>query len=406
MGAPLGQCAPVRMRTRCVVFMIVTMLLSSMLLAPALAAAAGQSDLKQSVVVGSKVFTTTSGERTVRFVTVNLNDTALEVRPVLAQNELGKTESLASMAKRSGALAAINGTFFMAYNEGDYKPPWGKIVIDYVEVNEGLSGASIGFNGNALPVIDKTWNISASGYEHIISAGPTLVKNGKVVLDPLSERMSDPKLTTNSGQRSFIGYTADNRLVMGTVSNVTLEQLANICQAMGLVAAMNLDGGASSGLYAHGQYITTPGRELSNALVVVPRKVKPPIQVTLNGEKLVFTQPPIVVEGRVYVPFREMFEKLGATVSWDGENQVVTATMDDLEVKIERGHWVYVNGNWVPIEVDHRNITGHLMVPVRLIAKTAGLEVNWDEATRTVAFNTVFAPEETEPDQHLEATGD
>lgn len=351
------------------------------------------------------MFTTTSGERTVRFVTVNLNDTALEVRPVLAQDERGKTESLASMAKRSGALAAINGTFFMAYNKGDSKPPWGKIVIDYVEVNEGLSGASIGFHGNALPVIDKTKNISSLAYEHIISAGPTLLKNGKVVLDPHAEGMRDPKLTTNSGQRSFIGYTADNRLVMGTVSNVTLEQLALICKEMGLVAAMNLDGGASSGLYAHGQYITTPGRDLSNALVVVPRKDKP-IQVTLNGEKLAFAQPPIVVEGRVYVPFREMFEKLGATVSWDGENQVVTATMDEREVKIAQGRTVFVNGNWLRIEVDHRNIAGHLMIPVRLVAQTAGLEVNWDEAMRTVAFNTVPDSEEAASGQHVETTGD
>ncbi|WP_410595169.1 phosphodiester glycosidase family protein, partial [Bacillus sp. SIMBA_074] len=75
--------------------------------------------------------------------------------------------------------------------------------------------------------------------------------------------MQDPKLTTLSAQRSFIGYTADNQLVMGTVPNVTLNQLAVICQSMGLQAAMNLDGGASSGLYAKGKLLTRPGRNLS-----------------------------------------------------------------------------------------------------------------------------------------------
>jgi len=32
---------------------------------------------------------------------------------------------------------------------------------------------------------------------------------------------------------------------------------------------MNIDGGASSGLYYKGKMLTTPGRDLSNALVVV-----------------------------------------------------------------------------------------------------------------------------------------
>jgi exopolysaccharide biosynthesis protein len=36
----------------------------------------------------------------------------------------------------------------------------------------------------------------------------------------------------------------------------------------GAYQAMNLDGGASSGLYYYGKYITQPGRDISNALLV------------------------------------------------------------------------------------------------------------------------------------------
>jgi exopolysaccharide biosynthesis protein len=36
----------------------------------------------------------------------------------------------------------------------------------------------------------------------------------------------------------------------------------------GAYQAMNLDGGASSGLYYNGKYLTTPGRQISNAIVV------------------------------------------------------------------------------------------------------------------------------------------
>ncbi|WP_233432483.1 MULTISPECIES: phosphodiester glycosidase family protein [Thermoanaerobacterium] len=36
---------------------------------------------------------------------------------------------------------------------------------------------------------------------------------------------------------------------------------------LGAYDAMNLDGGASSGIYFKGEYLTKPGRDLSNALI-------------------------------------------------------------------------------------------------------------------------------------------
>lgn len=103
---------------------LATMVLLGVLVLPAhLAAQGATQDVSKSVMAGSKRVSTSAGSRTVQFVTINLNDPRLEVRPVLARDELGRTESLAGMAKRTGALAAINGSFFMAYNKGDYKPP-------------------------------------------------------------------------------------------------------------------------------------------------------------------------------------------------------------------------------------------------------------------------------------------
>lgn len=37
---------------------------------------------------------------------------------------------------------------------------------------------------------------------------------------------------------------------------------------LGAVDAMNSDGGASSGLYANGKYITAPGRDIAVGLLV------------------------------------------------------------------------------------------------------------------------------------------
>ena len=50
------------------------------------------------------------------------------------------------------------------------------------------------------------------------------------------------------------------------------ELVAEAARALGLYDAMNLDGGASSGLWCDGRYLVTPGREISNALVVLKGK--------------------------------------------------------------------------------------------------------------------------------------
>jgi len=379
------------------------LMLALLVLTPLSAAfGAEQQDVTKSVTTGSQTFSLAVGKRTAQFVRINLNDTRLEIRPVLAHQELGKTESLESMAKRQGAVAAINGTFFMAYNEGAHKPPWGKIVIDFHSIQDGSSGASIGFNGNIKPVIDSSKNLNADSFQHISSAGPTLLKDGKIVVDPLAEGMTDPKLTTLSGQRSFIGYTADNQIIMGTVPNVTLAQLAEICKSMGLVAAMNLDGGASSGLYAHGKNLTRPGRELSNALVVVTKKTAPPIQVTSQGTSLVFSHGPLLIKGSLYVPASEFLEKVGAKVTLQAQEKLLTATYADREIQLaENGALRKMNGG-ISSYLPTRFIAGKQMVPLRAIAESLGLGVEWDPQTSVAKIVNAEAPKEEETKTGLE----
>ncbi|MBA4292679.1 copper amine oxidase [bacterium] len=103
-----------------------------------------------------------------------------------------------------------------------------------------------------------------------VGAGPTLVRGGKVVVNAQSEGFNDPKILTGSGARSMIGVKANGHIVLA-ISSGTMSQIAKEMVNLGCVDAMNLDGGASSGLYASGKYLRTAGRELTNSLVFVPR---------------------------------------------------------------------------------------------------------------------------------------
>lgn len=100
-----------------------------------------------------------------------------------------------------------------------------------------------------------------------VGAGPRLVDNGKIALNAAAEGFQDPKILNASGARSGIAIMADGSVMIATVPGATMKQWAAVMQKLGARDAMNLDGGASSGMYANGRTITAAGRLLSNTLV-------------------------------------------------------------------------------------------------------------------------------------------
>jgi hypothetical protein len=103
-----------------------------------------------------------------------------------------------------------------------------------------------------------------------LACGPRLLRDGRVAVAPQEEGFRSPKILTERCSRSAVGYSRDGRtLVMFTTRSATVRELAEAARGLGLCEAMNLDGGASSGLWCDGGYLVTPGREISNALVVL-----------------------------------------------------------------------------------------------------------------------------------------
>jgi hypothetical protein len=103
-----------------------------------------------------------------------------------------------------------------------------------------------------------------------IGCGPRLVTDGRVTVDPAAEGFRDPKILYASAARSAVGLTRDGRLILAT-SGGTIREMASVMLGLGAVQAMAFDGGASSGLWYRGRYVTTPGRLLNNALLIVPK---------------------------------------------------------------------------------------------------------------------------------------
>lgn len=109
------------------------------------------------------------------------------------------------------------------------------------------------------------------------------------------------------------------------------------------------------------------------------------VTVTLNGKKIIFDQQPIIVDGRTLVPLRAIFEELGATVDWDGNTQTVTSTKGEVTISMTIGKAeMYKNGKLITLDVVPQIVNGRTLVPVRAIAESFNIKVDWDGATSTV----------------------
>jgi len=109
-----------------------------------------------------------------------------------------------------------------------------------------------------------------SNMQHIIQAGPLLVKNGANVLNVQADGMKEPKFNQKCSW-SFVGADCKGNLVLGVVSGVTMNQMATTVKNLGMRDALALDGNASSCLYHQGKYLVKPGRKISNGLAFLPR---------------------------------------------------------------------------------------------------------------------------------------
>jgi|SRR5579863_4906037 len=100
-----------------------------------------------------------------------------------------------------------------------------------------------------------------------LGGGPQLLTEGHVFANPAAEGFHDPKLY-GDGLRSMVGVTRDQQTLIMAVADCTLVECANIMLKLGAYDAMNLDGGASSALWANGSYVVSPGRPINNALLL------------------------------------------------------------------------------------------------------------------------------------------
>ena len=114
-----------------------------------------------------------------------------------------------------------------------------------------------------------------------------------------------------------------------------------------------------------------------------------PVAVSLNGYPVPLDQPPLLSGGRVLVPMRGIFQKMGADVVYLPSRREVEATRGGTTVLLTLGsRTAYVDGRPLHLDTPPQAYFRRTMVPLRFISQALGAEVRWDAPSRTVFITT------------------
>jgi hypothetical protein len=112
------------------------------------------------------------------------------------------------------------------------------------------------------------------------------------------------------------------------------------------------------------------------------------VSVSVNGAPVTFTPGPIERAGRVYVPLRGVFERLGATVVY--ENGVINANANGRQIALKIGsNLASVNGIAQAVDVAPFVLDQRTYVPLRFISQALGATVTYNSTDRGVAIATL-----------------
>jgi len=216
----------------------------------------------------------------------------------IVMNRLTLNETLQTSSGQSFPILFLNSGYYRA-GISRYTPSWGPtytpfldseiaIAVENSQVIQHIQGGTAGETAIPIPangyllvlranasaasflevgtraIVES--HIAPSNFEpfpHILAAGPLLLKDGASVLDVEAEGFN-PYFAKQNAIRSIIGTLADGKVAIATLHNrvggrgPTLPETVQLAQKLGMVDALNFDGGSSTSLYLSGRLLNRP----------------------------------------------------------------------------------------------------------------------------------------------------
>lgn len=205
------------------------------------------------------------------------------IQSALAENTFGKniTDTTSNMAELAGATVATNGDFYGARTSG-YVIRNGAL-LRATKASDDQEDIVLWADGTMSIILEGDYTAQElldMGAVQVLSFGPGLIIEGDIIVtssDEVGKAME-------SNPRTAIGYISANHYVFVVAdgrtdesAGLSLIQLANFMQTLGVTQGYNLDGGGSSTMFYDGDVINNPTtngkriseREVSDILYVI-----------------------------------------------------------------------------------------------------------------------------------------
>lgn len=185
------------------------------------------------------------------------------LQTAFAQSSYGRnvTEKTSEMAQDAGAILAINGDYYGAQEKG-YVIRDGVLYRDTAKTDQQ---DLVIYEDGTMKIISEdevtAEELLEEGAKEVLSFGPVLITDGEIAVtesDEVGKAMA-------SNPRTAIGMIDDLHYVFVVSDGRTEEseglsllELAEFMDSLGVKTAYNLDGGGSSTMYFNGEVINQP----------------------------------------------------------------------------------------------------------------------------------------------------
>lgn len=105
-------------------------------------------------------------------------------------------------------------------------------------------------------------------------------------------------------------------------------------------------------------------------------------KVYLDGVEVSFPNKPVIVQGTTMVPFRNIFEALGVSVSFDSKSNTISSKKGDTEVRVFINQtYATKNGEMITLSIAPYVTKGVTYVPLRFVGQSFGYKVAYKNNT-------------------------
>lgn len=105
--------------------------------------------------------------------------------------------------------------------------------------------------------------------------------------------------------------------------------------------------------------------------------------VVVDGKKLEFTQPPVLIADTVFVPIRDIALEIGAAVIWRDNTAWLQSGAETAGLQAGRADMQTADGR-IPLPAAPVIIQDRMLVPLRAVSEALGGQVAWNPGTKGV----------------------